>query len=93
MLLRLALTVLLVAGPAILAKGHDAPSGWSYPPGCCNGTDCQPEPISLVPGGYLLSTGEIISPRDYRVKPSGDSETHRCGTSATTHCIYIPAGV
>jgi len=48
------------------ARAHEAPSGMSYPPDCCQGTradgtgDCDPIPSSSVreiPGGWVITIG------------------------------------
>ncbi|MBB6484202.1 hypothetical protein [Rhizobium lusitanum] len=58
-------SLLLIAGPAL---AHDAPSGWSYDPYCCNGDgetgDCEMIPsrtVTIIPGGYRLT----INPGDH----------------------------
>lgn len=42
----LAAAALLVAAGGAVA--HDAPSGWSYDPECCNTRDCSPAPAGTV---------------------------------------------
>lgn len=40
------------------ARGHDAPSGWSYPPMCCSNRDCTEIPAERVkegPEGYRVT--------------------------------------
>lgn len=44
------------------ARGHEAPSGWSYDPWCCSGNqvagDCQEIPttsVKPIPGGYQIT--------------------------------------
>ncbi len=51
------------------ALGHEAPSGWSYDPYCCNGDsktgDCEMIPsrtVTIVPGGYRVT----LNPGDHR---------------------------
>lgn len=72
-------------------QAHQAPSGWEYPTTCCNGKDCHPTPVEEVGGGYYIpETKETIPYGDSRVKPSGDGESHRCGSEMHTRCIFIP---
>src|SRR5215475_2953579 len=49
---------------------------------CCNGQDCRPVQVTVLPNGsyYLAATNEII-PAD-RATPSPDDRFH--------HCIYYP---
>ena len=56
------LAVFALAYFAGQAWGHEAPTGWSYPVSCCNGTaeegDCQSIPASsvkAVDGGYQIT--------------------------------------
>lgn len=59
--------IMAFAALAGAATAHDAPSGWSYPPYCCNGDghsgDCQPIPagaVKIVAGGFevMLAVGD-----------------------------------
>src|SRR5690349_12859091 len=71
--------------------GHQAPSGWSYDPFCCNGKDCAEIPtetVKPVNGGYSVS----LTPADHpmvtkphtllvpydKVKNSQDGQYHIC---------------
>lgn len=81
----------LAAGPAL---AHQAPSGWEYPPGCCNGKECHPSPIEMRKDGYWLPEVQVLVPYgDHRIKPSGDADTHICNNGSAVYCIYIPVGV
>jgi hypothetical protein len=59
---------ILLAAPILLAlaggaSAHDAPSGWTYPPSCCNGGDCGQVPhgrVKPAPGGWRVT----LSPGD-----------------------------
>lgn len=74
-------------------RAHAAPSGWIYPPGCCNGTDCRPEQIVTTPKGFLVPALNVTIPYgDGRIRPSGDSETHVCRDDWSVFCLYIPSG-
>ena len=54
---------------ATSAMAHDAPSGWTYDPYCCNGDsqtgDCEMIPsrtVTVIPGGYRIT----LYPGDHR---------------------------
>lgn len=85
---------LLLLGPMLhSAFAHSAPSGWVYPPGCCNGADCRPEALITTDKGYLIpSVMETIPYGDSRIRESGDAETHVCRTGHSIYCIYISIG-
>jgi hypothetical protein len=80
------------------AEAHQAPSGWEYPPGCCNGAknECHPAVILETDKGYVVVEASVLVPfGDARIKPSGDSEWHVCDTfnpnyGWSVHCVYIP---
>lgn len=47
------LKIAIASGMVLLA--HDAPSGWTYPSGCCNDGDCKPiacDSITETKEGY-----------------------------------------
>lgn len=88
-------TVLFAIGSlatAVVAAAHDAPSGWSYDPGCCNTTDCRQVSGSAstskvrvveITGGYrIIKPGsaepEDIGWNDSRIRSSKDGEYHWC---------------
>ena len=52
---------------------------------CCNGQDCRPVQVTVLPNGsyYLPTTNEII-PAD-RATPSPDDRFHHCTYSATAY--------
>jgi hypothetical protein len=70
-------SVLAILGAAALiramtgdAGAHQAPSGWAYPPVCCNGNrehgDCQPiadRTVKPVAGGFRLT----LAPGDHHM--------------------------
>jgi hypothetical protein len=96
----LAAAISALASPAL---SHDAPSGWSYPPRCCGGRDCQALPRNAVkwtPAGWLiLETGETIPESEAEQSP--DNEFHRCrtavsdrGSKTRSGCFWAPgAGI
>lgn len=100
MMLRAALGAIALAFTTPAAVAHDAPSGWSYSRACCDNQDCHPiapGEVEATPRGYRVpATGELIPFSDRRIKPSGDSSTHRCSyggfPNAGTICLYVPAG-
>ena len=56
---------------AAFALAHEAPSGWSYDPYCCNGDsktgDCEMIPsrtVTIVPGGYRVTLNPDRCARD-----------------------------
>lgn len=76
------------------AQAHDAPSGWSYDPRCCNTMDCRPadgptgprhHPMQIVetPKGYLVKHpdpkyDELIEFGSKKIRPSQDGDWHVC---------------
>src|SRR5215472_3178640 len=52
---------------------------------CCNGQDCRPVQVTVLPNGsyYLPTTNEII-PAD-RATPSPDDRFHHCTYSPASH--------
>ncbi|MCS0497083.1 hypothetical protein NVS89_18510 [Ancylobacter sp. MQZ15Z-1] len=86
--------------PALPACGHDAPSGWLYPPVCCSGIDCYPidsRDFEARRNGYFIrATRETIPYSSSKVHPSGDGHYHRCSfggePNASTICLFIPTG-
>lgn len=89
------LVMLLIAD----ASAHIAPLGWSYPTSCCSGFDCREETDAAVrelPEGFrVMSTGEMISYTDRRVRESPDGRWHLCWSGARFDegrilCIFAP---
>lgn len=86
------------------ARAHEAPSGWSYPAGCCSNRDCNRIPASRVsegPEGYRVE----LFPGDHDMVPTGasylipyslakqspDGEYHLCILpSGTMLCWFVP---
>ena len=76
----------------------EAQSHSFYDPSCCSGRDCHPIAMTAVvvghDGYHVNSTGEIISFRDSRIRPSPDGGYHRCSyggrNSSRTICLYVP---
>jgi hypothetical protein len=58
---------------------------------CCNGQDCRPVQVIVLPNGsyYLTTTNEII-PAD-RATPSPDDRFHQCTYSALSY-DFEPGG-
>lgn len=83
------------------AYGHEAPSGWPYPPDCCAGKDCRPISCSTVtekPNGDVSWLGLLFTREKVRI--SGDADCHVCvsygqfnGSKALpireAHCIFL----
>jgi hypothetical protein len=89
--------VVTVAG-ILLAHGHEAPSGWSYPGDCCGGQECRPIACSTVrdhPDGSVSWLGLVFTPKQIRM--SGDAMCHVCiGYDSAAgskrrypHCIFL----
>lgn len=90
-----------IAAPAV---AHDAtptaaqPNGWTYPFSCCSGMDCREIKSQAVlegPRGYVIKlTGELITPRDTRIKNSPDGQFHHCTVAGEpagrTICLFVP---
>lgn len=75
---------LLLSGALALAcsvaLAHNAPSGWTYPPSCCNGGDCAQIPhgrVRAAPGGWRVT-----------LRP-GDNPMVTEATGAVT--VFVPA--
>lgn len=83
---------------AVPARGHDAPTGWTYPFSCCSNYDCRAVPtrhVSERPEGYVINvTGEVVAYNDTRVRNSPDGEFHWCSVSgesnSRTICLFVP---
>ncbi|TGQ69539.1 hypothetical protein EN829_014920 [Mesorhizobium sp. M00.F.Ca.ET.186.01.1.1] len=93
------LAAVVVIGAGVLkAWPHQAPSGWSYPAGCCSGVDCREVPdAEVIEGarGYeIRKTGELIPMSDPKVKQSPDGHFHRCSVQGRddgrTLCLFVP---
>ena len=80
------------------AHSHDAPTGWSYPLGCCSGVDCREVPdADIIEGarGYeIRKTHELIPMTDPKVKMSPDGRFHWCSVGglddSRTICLFVP---
>ncbi len=84
------------------ADAHDAPSGWTYPPECCNEIDCKqidPGEVTVEPGVYLWR-GKRIAFDSPKIRRSPDKFFHGClaghwgDTSGMTEvqCFFVPYG-
>ncbi|ASY58764.1 MULTISPECIES: hypothetical protein [Sinorhizobium] len=96
--------VLLAVATAVPAAAHDAtptaaqPNGWTYPFSCCSGMDCREirdQAVLEGPRGYVIKlTGELIMPRDTRIKNSPDGQFHHCTVAGEptgrTICLFVP---
>lgn len=76
------------------ASSHDAPTGWSYDPACCNTYDCRPADgptgarhhtmqIVETKTGYRVIYPNSTTPEDIpwgskKIRPSRDGEYHVC---------------
>nr|WP_083338341.1 hypothetical protein [Ensifer sp. LCM 4579] len=99
--LKATLFALVFAAPA---AAHDAtptaaqPHGWTYPFSCCSGMDCREVESQAVlegPRGYVIKlTGELIMPRDTRIRNSPDGQFHHCTVAGEpagrTICLFVP---
>ena len=87
----LAAIALLCLSTSVLA--HDIYSNLRDRAGrfCCNGQDCRPVQVTVLPNGsyYLPRTNEII-PAD-RATPSPDDRFHQCTYSAVAN-DFEPGG-
>lgn len=98
----LAWAVLYIAAVTFMlsqpARGHDAPSGWSYDLACCSGTDCAPidsDHVSLSAEGYTVTVAPGDHPlitvpttyffpfEDTRVRFAPDGMYHLCVSAIT----------
>jgi hypothetical protein len=74
-------------------NAHYAPSGWEYPPSCCE-NDCKPIPCDEVTenakGGY--DWHKVYFP-DEKVHESGDKQCHACAVESAVppypRCLFI----
>lgn len=102
---RLLIAAAMIALPA---HAHETGTGWEYPRECCSSTDCwetgagkmEPDP-QPVPGGWRVSTGEVIP--FHKARPSPDGRFHVCRRGAAMEgevikpfdspsCLWVPAG-
>lgn len=81
----------------VTARGHDAPSGWSYPQHCCHDSDCGPALRAVRNGdGSLTVTtrhGTATFPASFKYEPSPDGVIHACFTPAKLYCLYLATGI
>lgn len=86
------LLALLVLFLASYAFGHDADTGWTYPPECCGNGDCvmvhDASRIRTVKGGYLIDGHYFIAHRDTRLSPDG--QWHVCIYGGKLYCLFRP---
>lgn len=85
-------TVALAAVPAV---AHEAPTGWSYDPWCCDNRDCHAlPPGAVVPtdaGWLIVSNGRVVPYDASQVRQSGDSQFHICEPGqGLVRCLYVP---
>ena len=81
---------------AAIAAAHQAPSGWQYPPSCCNQNDCAPV-IAMqqqADGSLHVSTkhGSAVFPADFRRQESPDGQAHACFTPQVLYCLFLGPG-
>ena len=97
-------TMLLVAllfllfGPLAIEKvrAHESPSGWSYDPDCCGGSDCMPiQKATLIDGKWYYTTKLGTKPvvPQTKIRVSKDHQTHACVYQNMLWCLYIPGGM
>lgn len=90
--------IVVIVATVKVVFAHDAPSGWTYPLGCCSDYDCRQVDKSTVretPEGFVIvATGEIIPMLDRKVRESPDGEYHWCSTAGSvtgkTICLFVP---
>jgi hypothetical protein len=93
-----------VAWWAYPARGHEAPAGWSYDPGCCSDYDCAPIPasaVTLAPDGWRIRLApgqhrfvrealDVVVPfGDPRIRRSGDGGWHACISPSTGRVLCV----
>lgn len=89
----LAPIVVLILGYRTPVKAHEAASGWSYDPNCCNTMDCAQVDVATVritasgyevtlrPGDHFrvfVSRVYLVPLDDARIRRSGDEHYHAC---------------
>ena len=90
-----------VAG-RLAASAHDAPSGWSYSPSCCNTIDCRPvdgpfdklghhkvQVLAEANGFRITTTNEFIPFNSPMIRESKDGEFHWCSRSGADNTATI----
>jgi hypothetical protein len=93
----LALIVVVLLANAHPAQGHDAITGWHYPPRCCGQGDCD-FAISAIrnPDGSLTVTtkhGMATFPASFKYEESPDGLVHACFTPSTLYCLFLASGI
>lgn len=92
MLWAVVLLILLVAVALTQAFGHEAETGWTYPPECCGNNDCEmihdASRIRAVDNGFLIDGHYYIAQRDTRVSPDG--RWHVCIFNGKLYCVFRP---
>lgn len=100
---------LMLWGFVLEAAGHEAPTGWQYPPECCHNMDCAPvEKTGENSAGEGIATTKLhynitIKPEVYTYKKiSPDGKLHVCATPDSQmapqmrrrfYCIFNPEGM
>lgn len=97
-LLSLLAAILYVTGWSS-ALAHEAPSGWTYSPWCCNRQDCRQladDDVQERRGGWYIKSMDVFVGHDHpKLEVSGDEHYHVCELpKGTVRCFYFkPGGV
>ena len=90
MLLR---TMMLLAIFIVPSLAHEAPSGWVYPPACCNNGDCAPldaKRIKETAEGFLIDGKYIVKRSDAKLSPDGIFHACFPWQNRGPNCFWYP---
>lgn len=89
-----AIVLCLFAGTA---NGHEAITGWTYPPACCGDGDCAHALAAQrnADGSLTVTTkhGTATFPATFRYERSPDGLIHACFTPAKLYCLFLSIGM
>lgn len=78
------------------ALGHEAKSGWTYPPECCGDGDCDEASAAIrnQDGSLTVTTkhGTATFPAKYPYRQSPDGKIHGCFVGARLYCLFLDTG-
>jgi hypothetical protein len=85
------------------ARGHEALTGWTYPPECCGEGDCaEAKDVKFLEDGSMIITTKIGKAKfssSFPRKASKDASIHACMSVyydaegwSSPYCLFVPAG-
>lgn len=78
------------------ARGHEAVTGWQYPPHCCGDRDCGHALAAKrnADGSLTVTTehGTATFPANFKHEDSPDGLIHACFVGPTLYCLFLSSG-